>query len=52
MEVPIKHLCGQIINEPGPGMQYGVQWYDDLTRSHPATIRVPATAAFRYETSP
>ena len=52
-DASVMHLCGQIINEPAMGMQYNVPWYEDLTtRDHPATIRVPATAAFNYQTSP
>lgn len=50
---PVMHLCGQIINAPAMGMQYNVPWYEDLTTGGPpATIRVPATAAFNYRTSP
>jgi hypothetical protein len=49
----VEHVCGAIINEPGPGMQDGVAWYHDLSGSgaHPG-FELPATANFDYGTSP
>ncbi len=49
----VLHVCGQIINEPGSGMQRGVAWYHDLSHPGPhATFRLPSTPHLDYDTSP
>jgi hypothetical protein len=49
----VRHVCGQIINEPASGMQRNVSWYHDLSHSGThTTFRLPATPHLDYRASP